>query len=265
MPAFNLLTADIIDERATAPHWGSRAVEEALSAAGAALQARAPAGAGQLVDALRDLQATLSSSVRQLDTLTDQRAAAGSNVQQGLAALSAQLKRVALAAQEAAAAGTSLQLEPPAASAASGQGSNSAASSADLGSQLAQLASTQYAGYSLQTLALVSAGVAALIALSVPRRRDDDDQAGSGGGSGGGSRGSAGDVLPTKWDAAAVDAFYRRRPALVARRVLEVAAEALSYGAALLADMATGEQGSEKLEARWDCSCPRGCRSQLVV
>lgn len=239
------ITAEFIDERAAAPHWGSRAMQEALSAAGSALQSKAPTGAGQLADALRDLQAMLSSNLRQLEAQeAEQAAAAGSNVQQGLAAMSEQLRRVAEAAQQAAAAGTGLQLDLPAASAAQDKGPNTVASSTDLSSQLAQLASTQYAGYSLQTLALISAGVAALVALSVPRQRDDDDQAGSGGSSsGGGSRGSAGDALPNRWDASAVDAYYRRRPALVARRMLEVATEALSYGAALLADMATGEEG----------------------
>ncbi|KAL4435049.1 hypothetical protein ABPG77_003874 [Micractinium sp. CCAP 211/92] len=231
-------------------------MQEALSAAGGALQSKAPTGAGQLADALRDLQATLSSNLRQLEVQeAEQAAAAGSNVQQGLAAVSEQLRRVAEAAQQAAAAGTGLQLDLPAASAAQDKGPNTVASSTDLSSQLAQLASTQYAGYSLQTLALISAGVAALVALSVPRQRDDDDQAGSGGSSSsGGSRGSAGDALPNRWDASAVDAYYRRRPALVARRMLEVATEALSYGAALLADMATGEEDSvgRNMSARAD-------------
>ncbi|KAL4458199.1 hypothetical protein ABPG75_013064 [Micractinium tetrahymenae] len=255
LPTAPSIATELIDERATAPHWGSRALEEALSAAGAALQAQTPSGSGQLADALRDLQATLSDNVRKLDALSQQAgalpgqlgAAASGDVQQGLAVVSEQLQRVAAAAQAASAA---TSFEPPAAPAAVLPSAGAAASSADLSSQLSQLGSAQYAGYSLQTLALITAGVAALIALSVPRQRDDDDQAGGSGSSsrssgnvlssGSGGSGSAGDALPTRWDAAAVDAYYRRRPALVARRVLEVAAEALGYGTALLADMAAG-------------------------
>ena len=117
---------------------------------------------------------------------------------------------------------------------------------ASLGSQLQALAGAEYAGYSLQTLALISSGVAALVALSVPRSGGDDDApgGGAGGGDGRGGTGSVaggrGDVLPTSWDAAAVEEYYRKRPTLVLQRVLQVAAEAASYGAALAADMATG-------------------------
>ncbi|EFN54445.1 hypothetical protein CHLNCDRAFT_24990, partial [Chlorella variabilis] len=96
---------------------------------------------------------------------------------------------------------------------------------------------------------MVAAGVAALVALSVPR--DDGNQPGSGSGGSGGKPGSSrasstssssdgGDVLPSTWDAEAVGRYYRQRPALVARRVVQVASEACSYGAALLADMAAG-------------------------
>ncbi|KAI7839911.1 hypothetical protein COHA_006391 [Chlorella ohadii] len=115
--------------------------------------------------------------------------------------------------------------------------------------EMSSLAAAQFGGYSLQTLAAVTSGVAALVALSVPRSDDEDGPPGSGGsgGSGGGtgpsSRASSSggpDVLPSSWDAEAVAAYYRRRPVEVARRVAQVASEAAAYGAALLADMAAG-------------------------
>lgn len=252
---FTLLTApslttaaDLIDARATAPHWGSSVVEESLAAAAAVLQSQqAPPGTGQLTGALRDLQAALSENVQRLTALTDQAGglggAATGDVRDGLAAVAAQLQRVATGAREAASAATQLDL---------GLTSTSQAGGGATATLAAQLSSGQYAGYSLQTLALISAGVAALIALSVPRQGDDDlpgGGSGTGGSSGRGgslagsslsSRDGGGDFLPTSWNAAAVEAYYKRRPALVARRVLEVSTEALSYGAALLADMVAG-------------------------
>lgn len=236
---------------------------EALRAASEQLQALQPAGVGQLASALQDLQAALSDNVTQLSALAQQQAAptgasSGSTqqVMDRLADVAAQLQQVASQVQQAAAAATSLelQLELPALPA------SQVSAGASLDSQLAQLSTATYAGYSLQSLALISAGVAALVALSVPKQQNDDDLGGgSGTGSGGsrlgssgssslGSMGSsmdaaAGDALPTTWDSAAVEAYYRRRPTLVARRCLEVATEAVSYGVALLTDMATGGLG----------------------
>lgn len=225
------LPADIIDRAATQPHWGLRTAAESLQAASQLLQAREPPGFRELASTLGELQAALTDSMRQLARLPEQQVDSlqqlGGIQVSSLKQVVSQLQQVAAAAQQAA---TSL-------------------SQGGLGSQLAQLGSTTHAGYRLQTLAMVAAGVAALVALSVPR--DDGNQPGSGSGGSGGKPGSSrasstssssdgGDVLPSTWDAEAVGRYYRQRPALVARRVVQVASEACSYGAALLADMAAG-------------------------
>ncbi|PSC69658.1 putative aarF domain-containing kinase chloroplastic [Micractinium conductrix] len=263
-PNLTTLPVELLDQRATAPHWGSQALSDAAAAAAASLR---PAGAHQLAAALRDVQTNLSENVRTLSELVQQAGApasssssssssgspaASSGMQDGLAAVAAQLQQVAAAAREAASAVTALELERPSSSSSSSSLPTRNFSSlpdmdaASLGSQLQALAGAEYAGYSLQTLALISSGVAALVALSVPRSGGDDDApgGGAGGGDGRGGTGSVaggrGDVLPTSWDAAAVEEYYRKRPTLVLQRVLQVAAEAASYGAALAADMATG-------------------------
>ena len=51
--------AELLDQRATAPHWGSQALSDAAAAAAASLR---PAGAHQLAAALRDVQTNLSAA-----------------------------------------------------------------------------------------------------------------------------------------------------------------------------------------------------------
>ena len=225
------LPADLLDSKATQPHWGSAAAQQLLDTLQGRVQEQVP-GVGAAADALQQLQTGLQQTAAQLSSLPD--AAAGGPQAEALQRqLQQQLEAVSAAAQAAAA-----QLA---------SGSGPAALSA--APTLPDLSSGEWAGYSLQQLGAVASGVAALVALSVPRGgSDDDDQPGSSGGSGGGggrtagssSGGSGSDVLPARWDPEAVAAYYRRRPVLVARRVAEVAAEAAGWGAALLGDRAAG-------------------------
>lgn len=221
------LPADLIDRQATEPHWGSRAVQEQVERLLAEQQ-----GVGALAGALKDLQAAVEQNAGQLARLPE--GASAAQVEQLQRDLQAKAQALSAAAQQAAAA---LGASAPQGNATAG-----------LAAQLPALAGAQWAGYSLQQLAGVAAGVALLVGLSVPGRDDDDAPGGSGGAGGGRSSsssrsrsgGASGDALPTRWDPEAVAAYYRRRPVLVARRVAEVAAEALAYGSALLADIAAG-------------------------
>ncbi|PRW59939.1 eyespot assembly ABC1 kinase family [Chlorella sorokiniana] len=241
-PSLKEDAAELLEQRATAPHWGSRVLGEAVEAARAALgeQQAAVPGLGALADTLQQAQSALSDAAAQLSALPDQ--ASSTDLAAAQEQVAAQLQRVSAAAQAAA---SSLQ---SAASPQSLPGPGDAATSlaSQMPGQLGDVAAVQFGGYSLQTLATVTAGVAALVALSVPRSDDDSGPPGSSsGGSGGGTSGRAGgsgrpDVLPSSWDGEAVAAYYRRRPVEVARRVAEVASEAAAYGAALLADMAAG-------------------------
>jgi aarF domain-containing kinase len=195
----------------------------------------------QLTQLLDEMQATLQDGVRQLSLLAEGGAQQlGGDEVSTLRQLVSQLEQVSAAAREAASSSFSSQ---------GGFLSNSGGSTTPANGQpAAQLElPSSYAGYSLQTLALVTAGVAALIALSVPR---DDGSGGSGGGGTGtsGSKpmgsasniGGSGNYLPTTWDVAAVSSYYGQRPTLVAQRMLQVTSAAVGYGAALLADMASG-------------------------
>lgn len=255
-PRFLPNPPELLDQRATVPHWGSKVLGEAVDAARAALgdQAVVP-GLSALADTLQQAQSALSGAAGQLSALPDQ--ASGADVAAAQEQLAAQLQRVSAAAQAAAA---SLQGLP-------GPGDAATSLVSRLPGQVGDLADAQFGGYSLQTLAAVTAGVAALVTLSIPRSTDDEGgPPGSGGsGSGGGRAGTSSssgspDVLPSSWDAEAVAAYYKRRPVEVARRVTQVASEALAYGAALLADMAAGGAGqpciwSLAAAARLVCQC----------
>ena len=218
-----------------------------MAAARAALdeQQAAVPGLAALADTLQQAQSALSDAAAQLSALPDQASSADLAATQEQVA--SQLQRVSAAAQAAAA---SLQGLP-------GPGDAATSLASQLPGQLGDLATAQFGGYSLQTLAAVTAGVAALVALSVPRSDNDDGPPSSGGSGGiGGGSGRAGgggrpDVLPSSWDAEAVAAYYRRRPVEVARRVAEVASQAAAYGAALLADMAAGGRSRGVLGAGW--------------
>lgn len=251
-PPATIPTAELLEQRATAPHWGSRVLGEAVEAARAALdeQQAAVPGLGALADTLQQAQSALSDAAAQLSALPDQ--ASNAELAAAQEQVVSQLQRVSAAAQAAAA---SLQGLP-------GPGDAATSLASQLPGQLGDLATAQFGGYSLQTLAGVTAGVAALVALSVPRSDDNDgppSSGGSGGSSGGGSGRAGGggrpDVLPSSWDAEAVAAYYRRRPVEVARRVAAVASEAAAYGAALLSDMAAGGRNGGIVGAGWN-----GCK-----
>ena len=224
-------TAELLEQRANAPHWGSQALGEAVQAARVVLEEQQAAvpGAAALADTLREAQSALSEAAARLSALPDQ--ASGADLAAAQGEVAAQLQRVSAAAQAAAA---SLALPGP----------------GDAATSLYDLGAAEFGGYSLQSLAALTAGVAALVALSVPRSDGDDgppgSSSGSGGGGGGSSRAGSGgggpDMLPSSWDPEVVAAYYERRPVEVARRVAEVASEAAAYGAALLADMAAGGQ-----------------------
>ncbi|KAL4854874.1 Protein ACTIVITY OF BC1 COMPLEX KINASE 3 [Chlorella vulgaris] len=244
LPAPQLVSlSDAIDARATQAHWGSNALREALSLKPASelFQSVQSPRVAQLTQLLDEMQATLQDGVRQLSLLAEGGAQQlGGDEVSTLRQLVNQLEQVSAAAREAASSSFSSQ---------GGFLSNSGGSTTPANGQpAAQLElPSSYAGYSLQTLALVTAGVAALIALSVPR---DDGPGGSGGGGTGGSGakpmgsasniGGSGNYLPTTWDVAAVSSYYGQRPTLVAQRMLQVTSAAVGYGTALLADMASG-------------------------
>ena len=232
--------ADLIDQAATQPHWGRATAERA-----AAQLAQSAPGFGALEDALHNLQAKLASSLDQLSQFAAQPAARPQQPGSGQAApldlewATAQLQQVAAAAQQA------VEVAQRAAAPLLGE-----AAPGEVGTWAGgeQAVSRTYAGYSLPTLAAVAAGVAALIALAVPR--DDGGGDGGGGGGSGGGGGWAGgasggvdgsDVLPSRWDADAVSRYYSQRPVLVARRVLRVGLAACGWGIGVLSDMATGE------------------------
>ncbi len=260
------IPVELLEQRATAPHWGSKVLGEAVEAARAALgeQQAAVPGLGALADTLQQAQWSLSDAAAQLSALPDQ--ASGADLSAAQEQVASQLQRVSAAAQAAAAA---LQGLP-------GPGDVATSMASQLPGEMSSLAAAQFGGYSLQTLAAVTSGVAALVALSVPRSDDEDGPPGSGGsgGSGGGtgpsSRASSSggpDVLPSSWDAEAVAAYYRRRPVEVARRVAQVASEAAAYGAALLADMAAGGRGGRAAQGlySWCSMVCSSCRDEAVV
>lgn len=61
-------------------------------------------------------------------------------------------------------------------------------------------------------------------------------------------------VLTHEYDPAAVEAYFKRRPVLVAQRSLQLALELSGFGLALLGDLATN-----KLEVRGCVGVGRGC------
>ena len=203
-------------------------------------QAATALGVQELRDAL-SLQQLLpdraSSSLRQVTVQLQEAAAA---VQQAVATLSSSTD----GGGDGADGGAQLQLVRQAADQLQRLAVSLEAAS------VGDLLATQYSGYSLQTLALVTSGVAALVALSVPGS-DDEDGSGGGGAMSTGRRGTGSngislgsDFLPSSWDPDAVAAYYSRRPVQSVRRVLEVTVLALSWGGAFLSDLGTGAQGS---------------------
>jgi hypothetical protein len=110
---------------------------------------------------------------------------------------------------------------------------------ASLASGWAALQATEIGGYSGDTVALIAAGVLALVAASTPR---DDDHSGGGPGASGRRRTGGPGELPNAYDPDAVARYYERQPLKVAARSLEIAREALLIGAALLVDAAQGAQ-----------------------
>jgi aarF domain-containing kinase len=244
--------ADLLDASANAPHWGSMAAAESVQSAAQWVRTRVPTPGGpDLARLLGELQTSLASSLQQLSSLpqlpdTGEQQLSGA-LADSLEQVVQQLQRVAASAQRAAESLSSAELREGAPS------GGATPLSSHLSSRLGQLSSGTYAGYSLQTLAWVAAGVAALIALSVPR--DSGPPGGTGGGDSGSGTGSNGgapgraDTLPSSWDAPAVSRYFSTRPVLVARRLLQVAAEALSFGAALAVDMATGRVGAAQAKS----------------
>jgi hypothetical protein len=95
------------------------------------------------------------------------------------------------------------------------------------------LPETGAGGYSFATLCFVTAGALAGVAASVPPA---DAVAG---GSSSSSDGGIGGVLTHEYDPAAVDAYFRQRPVLVAQRSLQLALEVVGFGLNLLGDLAT--------------------------
>eukprot|EP00878_Enallax_costatus_P013271 GHUV01013874.1.p1 GENE.GHUV01013874.1~~GHUV01013874.1.p1 ORF type:complete len:1255 (+),score=498.10 GHUV01013874.1:389-4153(+) len=102
-----------------------------------------------------------------------------------------------------------------------------------------QLPQRGIGGYDLATICLVAAGAVAATAASVPPTEavaggDDDIR----------------DVLTHEYDAAAVAAYFRRRPVLVAQRSLQLAGEMANFGVALLGDYWTNRlQANEHIRA----------------
>jgi aarF domain-containing kinase len=94
---------------------------------------------------------------------------------------------------------------------------------------LQHLPETGAGGYSFPTLCLVAAGALAAAAASVPPA---DAVAG------GKDDASARD-LTHEYDPAAVEAYFKRRPVLVAQRSLQLAVEMAGFGLNLLGDFAT--------------------------
>ena len=83
--------------------------------------------------------------------------------------------------------------------------------------------------YSATTLAVITVGVVAAVAASVP----DHDY----------GMPEPDDVLPWEWNAYGVASYWSRRPVAVARRSLTVTLAALSVGLALFIDRAQGQAG----------------------
>lgn len=100
-----------------------------------------------------------------------------------------------------------------------------------LGQTLQHLPETGAGGYSFPTLCLVAAGALAAVAASVPPA---DAVAG-------GRDENIRDVLTHEYDPAAVEAYFRRRPVLVAQRSLQLALEVAGFGINLLGDFATNK------------------------
>jgi aarF domain-containing kinase len=101
-----------------------------------------------------------------------------------------------------------------------------------LGQTLQHLPETGAGGYSFATLCLVAAGALAAVAASVPPAdavAGGRDEAAS----------SVRDVLTHEYDPAAVEAYFQRRPVLVAQRSLQLAVELAGFGINLLGDFAT--------------------------
>jgi len=106
--------------------------------------------------------------------------------------------------------------------------------------RLQQLPETGAGGYSFATLCLISAGALAAVAASVPP---------AGGAAGVSGDEAVRDVLTHEYDPAAVEAYFKRRPVLVAQRSLQLALEMTNFGIRLLGDLATN-----RLQV---CSCAR--------
>lgn len=119
--------------------------------------------------------------------------------------------------------------------------SHSAGALSDLPASLvagwAVLQATKIGGYSGDTVALIAAGVLALVAASTLR---DDGRSGGGPGASGRRRTGGAGELPDAYDPDSVARYYERQPLKVAARSLEIAREALLIGAALLVDASQG-------------------------
>lgn len=99
-----------------------------------------------------------------------------------------------------------------------------------LSQTLQHLPETGAGGYSFATLCLVAAGTLAALAASVPPA---DAVAGGRGDQG------AGVLLTHEYDPAAVEAYFKQRPVLVAQRSLQLGLEVAGFGLSLLGDLAT--------------------------
>jgi hypothetical protein len=97
---------------------------------------------------------------------------------------------------------------------------------------LAQLPEHGQGGYDFPTLCFVAAGTLAATAASVPPASSSSDGGGADGG-------GAADVLTHDYDPAAVEAYFKRRPVLVAQRSLQLSVELARFGLSLLGDLAT--------------------------
>jgi hypothetical protein len=101
-----------------------------------------------------------------------------------------------------------------------------------LGQTLQHLPETGAGGYSFPTLCFVAAGALAAVAASVPPAdavAGGKDEAAN----------SVRDVLTHEYDPAAVEAYFQRRPVVVAQRSLQLAVEVAGFGINLLGDFVT--------------------------
>lgn len=236
------------------PHWGTRALTSAverwaaalsdyISAAGAAVPTTGSGepAAEQLQQALAGLRAALEKLPGELPRLAPP---SGSG---GVADLPATLQAALDGLVHSA-----LELKEALTAAAADKAAPLAAAVAAVPLELPGLPEGLElpAGLDGSALAAVAAlaGVWALVAAL--RSPPPPPPGAGGGGSGGGAgrrsaAGAAGDYLPSAYDPELVGAYFEARPAMVAVRSAQVAAEAARIGALLLLDQTTGTQRLE--------------------